>query len=164
MAAEVRVQLVEPTREFAAQLAPLLRADDVRECIAASGEGPLASLYGSLARSTVVRACTFDGEPAAMWGVAPVQWAADTRPVRPVAVCWLLGGEVLEEHPWTFWKLCRPGLAELAVHFPVLFNYVDARYQKCLRWARALGFEVLPAQPFGTAGLPFHPIVFRSEG
>ena len=41
--------------------------------------------------------------------------------------------------------------------FPYLFNFVDARNMKSIRWLKHLGYAVGPPVPFGVAGLPFHP-------
>ena len=41
--------------------------------------------------------------------------------------------------------------------YRVLTNYADARNTTAIRWLRWLGFNILPAIPFGLDGLPFHP-------
>lgn len=151
----MKTEIVPCTEELAHDLAPRLREADVLECMAASGHGPLESLVGSIRASSYCRAMLFDGVCVAMWGVCPVP--GDER----LGGVWLLGSEELKSHALTFWRLTRPELARCSRLFPILLNFVDARYAAALRWARRLGFEVHPPRPLGPEGLPFHPIVFR---
>jgi hypothetical protein len=39
----------------------------------------------------------------------------------------------------------------------VLENFIDARYEAAVRWAKWLGFDVGAPVPYGPAGMPFHP-------
>lgn len=41
----------------------------------------------------------------------------------------------------------------------VLYNYVDARHKKALRWAEWAGFEINPPVKYGYLQLPFHLII-----
>jgi hypothetical protein len=145
--------LESPGPAYAETLAPRLRAADVAEVWAACGEEPLPAILKSLELSTYTRGLLLDGEPAAIWGVAPL------RGLPGAGAAWLLGSDALTAHARTFWRLCRPELDRMLEVAPVLLNYVDARYRQALRWAERLGFSVEPARPFGFARMPFHRIV-----
>lgn len=152
MAADV--QVVPATPAHAEALAPLMRAEDAAELAASLGVGPLQGLLASLDASCAARAVLFDGEVAALCGVA------DTD-VQGVGCVWALTGRAVERHPRAFVRLSRAAVAEYLTRYEVLFNFIDARYGRALRWVRALGFTVQEAQPYGAAGLPFHPVVLR---
>ncbi len=157
-----KVQTVPACLEHAAALAPRLRAEDVAEVLASHGHGPLEALTAALAASELAGALLVDGEVAALYGVAPVR---ETILGPPVAgSIWLLGSDALGRHRREFLRRSRLVVAEALERYPLLFNFVDARYTAALRWAAWLGFEVLPAQPHGVAGLPFHRIVMRKGG
>lgn len=155
MATDSQASIVEATADHARELAPRLRAEDVAEVLAAAGETPLQALLGSLERSSCAWALFLDDQVAALWGLVPIPGVAG------VAAVWMLGSDSLTHHALTFWRLCRREVPRLLELVPVIVNLVDARYERALRWARRLGFEVLEARPFGPQGLPFHPIVAR---
>ena len=144
-----RVDIVPATSSLAERLAPKLRRADADEVCASHGWTPLQALLRSLELTPAPKCLLFDGEPVAMWGVEPVNEAAG------MGVAWLLGSDDLTRWPLTFWRVCKDELAALRVEWPVLVNWIDARYEASLRWARHLGFKVDPPKPFGPAGALF---------
>jgi hypothetical protein len=143
------VQVVPATSALAERMAPRLRAADTAEVEACQGWTPLQALLRSLELAPGSRALLFDGEPVAMWGVEPLNAGAG------VGIAWLLGTDDLTAHPLTFWRVCKHELAQLRVEWPVLVNWIDARYEASLRWARRLGFAVDQPKPFGRNGALF---------
>ena len=143
------VQIVAATPALAERLAPRLREADAAEVLAARRWSPLEALLHSLERSPDPRAMLFDGEPVAMWGVEPINFGAG------VGVAWLLGSDDLAAHPYLFWQTCKSELRQVLVQWRVLFNWIDARYEPSLRWARRLGFSVDEPKPFGPDGALF---------
>lgn len=133
-------------------LASTMRAADVVE-LDACGMTPLEGLLESWRRSTFSFSMFLRGKLAAMGGVWPVE--------LDVTGVWLLTGAPVETYPKAFVRGCRIIRAILLDRYPMLVNVVDARYERALRWAEHLGFEVLPAAPYGPRGLPFHPIRLR---
>ena len=77
-------------------------------------------------------------------------------------VPWLLTAEELGSHPRVFLRGCRAFIAEVRPMYRSLASFVDERHVVAVRWLRWLGFEILPARPFGADQLPFHP--FRMGG
>lgn len=156
------VQLLPATPAMAEELARTMRPEDAAEVFASSGKGPHAALVDSIERSDGALALLFDGEVAAMWGVAPVPGTAPTLLGGPlVGVVWLLTGAAVSRRRNTFLRLCRPAVRGLLRRYPVLVNAIDARYQVAVRWARWLGFRVDEPVPFGFEGRPFHFISLR---
>lgn len=135
-------------------LAPEMRAADATEVMAGEERTPLEALLVALARSDRPRTALINGEVAAMWGVAPVE---DT-----VGVVWMLTGKPVDVEPYLFMRRCKEELRNLFEDgWETLVQAIDARHAKAVRWARWMGFEVLEPVPFGTQGLPFHPVRMR---
>lgn len=93
-----------------------------------------------------------DGEPVALIGVAPVSLLSG------VGCPWALGTDRVAEFPRDVVQIGRERTALWASRYSRLVNFVDARNTRSLRWLRAIGFEILPAQPFGAAWIDFHRI------
>ena len=126
------------TRQDAAEMAPRMRPEDAAEVLAADGHTPYEALEWALFASGP-EAWTFrlNGKIAAMWGAVPVSLLSG------MAVPWLLTTDEIDKHPKTFIRCCREALIYLSRRYPTLINRVDVRYEKALRWARRMGFEVL---------------------
>lgn len=147
-------ELVPATEAHARAMAPRMRESDVREVQASCGYAPLQALLDALAVSSWARALLFDGEVAALVGVAPTGHAL-------IGSAWLLGTEAIREHKREFLGLCRPTLEEMLELCPVLCNYVDARNEVSLRWLARLGAVLGAPEPYGAEGLPFVPFLLR---
>jgi hypothetical protein len=142
-------QVVPATEALARRMAPHLRATDVLEVQAAKLWTPEQALLRSLEHAPGSCAWLLDGEPALMWGVEPVCAAAG------LGVAWTLGTDAVTQHPLMFWRLCKAELARLMLHWQVLFNWIDARYEASIRWAWRLGFVIDEPKPFGAEGRLF---------
>lgn len=146
---DVRWEIVLATPALAERLAPNLRPEDEAEVLASHGWSPSEALCMSLAATPEPWALLVDGEPVGMWGVEPISIGAG------IGVPWLLGAPGLVADREFFWDLCRQEVACMLDTYRVLFNFVDARYEKSLRWAKKLGFRVDEPRPFGPSGAPF---------
>lgn len=135
------------------RVAKAMRQADRDEILASDGMRPAPCLRSQLRRSEFVRTAFVGDEPLAMLGVILGDFAA---------VPWMLTTEAVEKYPYAFWCACKAGLMEMRTIYPVLVQMIDARHARALSWARRLGFEQLPAESFGFAGLPFHPFILRS--
>jgi hypothetical protein len=145
----VAYQIVKATPELAAQMAPLLRAEDCDEVLAAKRWTPIEALLHSLEVTPNPWALLIGGAPVAMWGVEPVCAHAG------VGVAWMLGTSEIGKHRLLFWRLCLEEVARLLRSWNVLINWIDARYEKSLRWAQRLGFVLDEPRPFGPDGRLF---------
>lgn len=152
-----RLHLARATTEAVHHIATHLREADQRELRAVHGD---AVDFRALLRTAVLASAdvcvlkTDDEEPVAVVGVAPVSLLGGQG--SP----WALGTERVDDFPREVVRLGRVMVARWAAQYDQLFNYVDTRNTRSIRWLRGLGFVMAPAAPYGRAGLPFH----RFEG
>lgn len=143
------------TLEDVAWIAPRMRAPDVAEVWAASGLTPEVSLRRSVEVSTVTVCAEVDGEPAGLFGLAPISVLAGE------AAPWMLATDVADQHARAWLRDARQWLVLIGDGWRVLRNHVDARNTRSQRWLRRMGFEVGEPTAWGYAGLPFRE--FRME-
>jgi hypothetical protein len=148
------VEITVPTPEHVVALAETMRPEDAAEVRASGGYSPVRALWESLVLSTEAYALLFDHQVAAIWGVV------QTQPRRE-GVAWMMSGRVVLAHRREFLRLSKVVLRDLLQRYPVLWNFIDARYEAALRWAQWLGGELRAAVPHGLEQRPFHPVVFR---
>jgi hypothetical protein len=153
------VSLVEATPEHAEALAPQMRLEDEAEVVASGFADAREALLVSLAGSLAAYALLFDGEVAALFGVAPLD--ETLLGTSSSGVAWVLTGRAATRHRKAFVRWSRPALALLLRERHHLVNMVDARYAAALRWARWLGFRIGEPEPFGPHGHLFCPISIR---
>jgi len=151
-----RHRVVTALPEHAWKLAPTLRENDRNEIWAAAGLSPAAGLEISLASSFYAWTWLIGDAPACMFGVGYASLLSGT------GVPWLLSSSLVEQHRFSFLKNCRPFLASMCADFPVLVNWVDARYAAAIRWLGWMGFTLHPAEPYGPFGMPHHRFEMRS--
>lgn len=134
-----------------------MRPADAAEVMASGGYSPVEAIIESWAHSRETWTAAFNGQVAAMFGVA--RHPAGTE-LAPMTVAWLLTTTTVDKYPILFYKHCKERLAQISERYGLLFNYVDARHVRALEWAARLGFKVHEAIPFGKNGEKFHPIVY----
>lgn len=158
MAAELVI--ARPTSAHVEQLARTMRAADRQEAAALGYASPRAALEFSLEVSAFAAAALFDGEVAALYGVAELPGAPF---LSRVGCAWLLTGEAVDRHPLTFWRASKVVVAGLLDVFPRLVADVDARHLSAHSYLRRLGGRLLPAAPLGERGELFHPVVLGAS-
>lgn len=149
-------ELVPATAEHAEQLIESLRPEDAAE-IEACGVSAAEGVRTSFETSDEATTYLFDGEVAAMFGVAVVGETVLGRSGR----FWFLTGRAFAKHPRQFMRAARPLLRALLERYGTLSNVVDARYAAAIRFARSFGFEVGAPRPHGPFGMPFCPFEAR---
>ncbi len=132
-----------------------LRPEDVAEVWASDHDKPGKALNDSFNSSTEAYTLTRFGYPIAMFGIVPVRGRED------LAIIWLLGTPDIAKVKKSFVALTREVLKHFLTLYPCLFNFVDARYVKAVRWLSVCGATFGAPQPFGAEGLPFIPFVVR---
>ena len=133
-----------------------MRKEDAAECFAYSGTSPVESLFECYFLSKpCMTMISRHGRPMGMWGVNRV---CDTS-----GRVWMLGcKDMLDDSrdKREFLRQSRIELKKLHKHFPVLFNYIDARNTVHLRWLKFMGFTIIRKyEKFGYEGLPFYEFV-----
>ena len=131
-----------------------LRDEDSAELAALDSTAENAVRIG-LARGLWTETYIIGGEVAAIAGLVPQHLLSN------VGCPWLITGQPVERHKRLFLRETAKRLADMRTRFPVLINYIDARYERSLRWARWLGFEIGAAVPYGPHGAPFRPVVLK---
>jgi hypothetical protein len=148
----MKYEVVPATAAHAKELAASMRPADVRELWAAGRRTPFDGLLVSLmaSRDTAMTGLA-DGWVVCMFGVAHGTYLCDYH------IPWLLGAFDLPKHARAFLKMSRRYMVDARQEYPVLRNWVDARNVQSIRWLGWLGFDILPARPYGPDDLPFHP-------
>jgi len=152
-----RYTVVKASRAHALALAPVMRRADREEVWAAAGLRPLAALERSLGASCLAWTWLVDGRPACMFGLATASLMSG------IGQPWMLSGELILSHQTAFLRHYRPFLEEMRALFPVLTNWVDARYIASIKWLQWMGFEIHAAEPYGPFGMLFHRFDMRKK-
>ncbi len=147
---------VRANEDHARALAPRMRAADAAEVWASAHLFPLGALLKSLELTPEPVAALVNGEVACMFGVAPL--TATSR----VGFPWLLTSDLVQEHRKVFLPATKRWVAHVMQDYDHLLNFVDARNIIAMRWLGWLGFEIMPAEPYGIEGLPFHLFEMRN--
>ena len=141
-------------------LAATMRAADREELVAAHGWTPLWALMRGLEDSTEVWTVVADGKVAAMYGVVELgQYDYGER----WGIGWLLTSDLVETHKRAFWRACKLHVADLFTRWDGLYNAIDCRHEKAIRWAKRLGFELFDPAPYGIEGLEHQAFLARKE-
>lgn len=132
-------------------LADHLRAADRAEVLAACGQvNVLETLVRCAARSSHAWVWAEGETPVAIFGVTPISLLGG------VGSPWLLGTDAVFDHPRALMADSRRYLSLVRETYPILYNYVDARNARSIRYLRRLGFTLHEPAPYGALGLPFH--------
>lgn len=153
----MRVEFVTAEVDHIPQIAAHARAADVAEVKASSGATIEQALREGLRVSTKAYTAMLDGEPVAMFGVNP--YSAMTG----VGIAWMLGTATLDTAKGrrALVKVAAPVLAHLRDLYPgMLFNAVDARNARAIRFLKWAGFTIMPA----VGATPFHPFYIQGDG
>jgi len=152
----VETKVVRATLDHAIDLAPRMRLADRREIWASGKSGPHRALIRSMRRTRLSWCGMADGVPVCLFGVMPAACLGS------VGVPWLLGSDDLPRHATAFLRGSREYVNAIRSDFDLLTNFVDSRNALSIRWLRWLGFDILPAEPYGAFRLPFHRFEMRS--
>ena len=134
------------------QLAPKMRKADREEILASHGKTPLESLVIPFtyekARSYTIIGTAKEGV-IGMFGVSPTK---DPE----YGIAWLLSSEILFKHTKQFIKECPYWVSQMSEGYTYIYNWVDRRNWKSLKWLQFLGFEPKEEMKnYGVGKLPF---------
>lgn len=116
-----------------------IRPADVAE-MAALGTTPERAMREGLARSDWTAVGLLDDVPVCMFGVAPVNVMLGR------GAPWMLASTALDRMPFEilrreFLPACDRAVDVMRSQYRFLFNVVDQRNRKAVRWLRMLGFN-----------------------
>jgi len=124
--------------------------EQVLEVAASHGEDIYTVAKSAAEKSSVSRSVYYDGRLVGVFGVVPMHDIYNT------GIPWLL---TTGNFARPLLKATHKVIAILLEEFDVLENYIDARYEKSLRWAKWAGFEVDGTPTFlGKKRLPFYKV------
>tara|TARA_B110000503_G_scaffold17003_1_gene24518 strand:+ start:3231 stop:3710 length:480 start_codon:yes stop_codon:yes gene_type:complete len=141
----------------ALELAPKIRKSDREEIRASNNSSPLKALVSAFTIDkhrtySVIR--TEDNAVIGMFGSVPC-----AEPDYGVA--WMLSSEDLFKHTKQFIKECPHWINEMGVGYKYLYNFVDKRNWKSLKWLQYLKFE--PKTEIGDYGFEKIPFLLMMK-
>lgn len=141
------------TQTEVAHIAQALRARDRQELQAVHGDD--VDVLACLRRAISVSEQAFtawapDGEPIALYGVAAVSL------IGGLGCPWFLATDRAQSYPRDIVVVGKQSVQDWSQRYDQLFNYVDARNLRSIRWLKRIGFDVFPPLPYGVQGRPFH--------
>lgn len=157
MATKQIVQIVPATLAHIPPLLPHVRQADIDEFYALDLSTVNEVLTKGINQSTKAWTALFNGQVAAIFGVAPGSI------IGGIGVPWLVGSDLLEQQQKAFLRRCKPILNLMLSIYPHLINYVDQRNHVAKSWLYWLGFTLEEPQPFGALNYPFHQFTLRAK-
>lgn len=151
------IRVREAMPEDAEMIAPLLRADDAREVMRLGCGLPSGCIRRAISGSRMAGVFYRGEEPLCVFGVADAS-VMD----QETGIPWLVGTLALSKCPRPFLRETRRWVSAWMERYSALTNYVDADYEKAIRWLRWLGFSVGIPEPYGAPGAMFCRIEMRS--
>lgn len=149
------IKLVEVEDKYLKELEENAPEEQVLEVYASHAKNIFKVAKEGALRSEEAWVALHNDEVVGVFGVIPVSFLGH------VASPWLL---TTGKYPKLLLKYTRIILPYLLDKWPILTNYIDARYEASLRWAKWAGFNIYPAEPYGREQLPFHRIEMRKHG
>lgn len=146
--------IVKAEEWHAKAIAENIRDADRIELWASSRSEPLDAMLRGMERTASAFTAIYDGQVAAMFGASPYSIMGNK------GAAWMIGSKVLELQgaQKDLLRLSVPVLEYMLDQFPgLLYNFVDQRNDKAIRWLKWLGFQFGEAIPYGVDGLPFLP-------
>ena len=144
-------RLTPATPEDAEFIAAHARQSDIDELLAVANVTPLECLLNGIKMSPQAYTGWIDGERVCMFGVSAISV------LTGFGVPWMVGTDAIDRHAIAFIKGSRSAIRTLFAQWGRLYNLVDARNTRAVRWLRFLGFTIEKPIPYGVEKLPFHP-------
>ena len=137
------------------ELAPTLRQADLDELAATRDTSPFHALAHPFTDPTAQTYSMIGdkNEVVGMFGV------------NDQGAVWMLSADALyDRYRRQFMKQTLFWIEVLQGPRPIIYNYVDTRNTRAIRWLRYCGFTVAPETvPYGPDQMPFH-LLFREKG
>ena len=131
-----------------------LRKDDIVEIWASNHLTPREALQKSLNES-FISLTIHNGSPIAMFGVNGHSILGEK------ACIWMLGSDDLEKIKIRFLKNNHNFINYFLGYYPYLYNHVDDRNKKSIKWLKFLGAKIDEPKPYGKDGKDFRYFMFK---
>lgn len=131
-----------------------LREADRLELAAIRGWEPAREVRHAVATAAHCATCIVDGKVVAIFG--------DSRHDDVHGLPWMMSTTLISTYRRQFLAACPGVIRDMCSRYQVLINMVDVRNTLAIRWLKWLGFQFLPAVPYGVDGELFYP--FMMEG
>tara|TARA_R100001460_G_scaffold8743_3_gene21466 strand:- start:445 stop:918 length:474 start_codon:yes stop_codon:yes gene_type:complete len=141
----------------ALKLAPKIRIGDRQEIMASNGASPLEALVVPFThkKGKIYSIIGTKSEGViGMFGSTPSK-------EKGYGVVWLLSSEHLFKHTKQFIKECPKWVNDMSKGYKYVYNFVDERNWKSLKWLQFLGFE--PKQKIGDFGIGKMPFLLMMK-
>jgi|TARA_B110000305_G_scaffold190935_1_gene213449 hypothetical protein len=136
----------------ALELAPKIRKGDREEIQASGNISPLKALVVPFTQDRAKIYSVIGTESEGVIGMFGVASCADPE----YGVAWMLSSEKLFKHTKQFIKECPQWIEEMGKGYKYLYNFVDKRNWKSLKWLQYLGFEPsTEIKDYGYGKIPF---------
>jgi hypothetical protein len=126
-----------------------LRESDIEEIRASNDHTPEVALRHGLRKSSFCATALFNGKPVCMFGMVP------DAGLRSAATAWMLGTDDIEVMWLTFAKLSKKMIGVMLENIELLYNCVDAKNEKTIRWLKWCGAKIDEPTLYGVRQLPF---------
>ena len=146
----MRYELVQAAPSHIVYVASNIAQEDRAETLVMGFSTPLEALRRSAQASRDTRAGIVAGHPLVIVGVAQETLTSD------VGHPWMLGTREVPSHARAVMEGSREVITQYLQWYRLLYNIVDARHTRAVRWLRWLGFTIEPAQPLGPKRALFH--------
>jgi hypothetical protein len=149
---------VRPAKlEDSLQLAPKIRKGDRQEIMASDGASPLEALVIPFTQKNA-KIYSIIGTKSE--GVIGMFGSSPTKE-KGYGVVWLLSSETLFKHTKQFIKECPKWVNDMSKGYKYVYNFVDERNWKSLKWLQFLGFE--PRRKIGDFGIGKMPFLLMMK-
>lgn len=132
---------------------------DAIEVMACSGYTPEQAVLESASKSDFCIIASWNGKPQAVFGLL-----SQTFEGVVVGSPWMLATEDVHAVPREFLKQSRLWVKSFTETCDILFNMVDARHTRAMRWLEWLGFtSKMLHESYGVGQVPFHEMVLEKN-
>ena len=138
-------------------LANKLRKSDTNEVWASHNFTPWDAIYSGISNSILSLTITNKGSVVGCFGINAESMLGKK------AIIWFLSSDELDKIEYRFLRHSRRFVKMFLALYPFLFNYVDVRNKKSIRWLKYCGAKLDKPQPFGVMNKPFRYFYFQKE-
>ncbi|MHA2064248.1 MAG: hypothetical protein ACXABY_07700 [Candidatus Thorarchaeota archaeon] len=149
--------IVPATKEHWDELAKNMRPEIVDEIMASHGHTPDQVAESLSPKSDDVLALMWDDKLMGITGLHRYSYLSD------YASPWFLATNEAPKHPREIMRTTKVMIEKWLTQHPILVNYIDARFEQSLRWAKWAGYTIGEEEPYGYEGKPFRRIEIRSN-